>query len=89
MKADYEPWWMFDGWEESVLTRQCFTDINEANQCLHDLLSEFREKYCHEKMQKNCYAFWSEEEKLYCEGCDDDLQIFHGVFLLREGKICI
>jgi hypothetical protein len=38
-------------------------------------------------VKKNCFfAFWSENEKLSCEACSDDLQIFHGIILLFEGK---
>ncbi|AOV07704.1 DUF1033 family protein [Sporosarcina ureilytica] len=90
MKADFEPWWLFDGWEENVLSRQSFHDLSGAESCLNELIMRFRKRYQHERMQKQCfYAFWSEDEKQFCEGCDDDLQIFHGIFLLQDGKPCI
>ncbi len=26
MKADYEPWWMFEEWEETIRSRHSFDD---------------------------------------------------------------
>ena len=30
MKAEFEPWWMFDGWEETILSRHSFDEIVEG-----------------------------------------------------------
>ena len=27
MKADYEPWWMFEEWEDAICSRHSFDDI--------------------------------------------------------------
>lgn len=87
MKADFEPWWMFDGWEKEVLLRQSFQSQLDAEHYLKQLLSEFREKFENEQQKKQCfYAFWTEEERHFCEACDDALQIYHGVFILLNGK---
>ena len=38
-------------------------------------------------MKKDCfYAFWSEDEINFCDGCDEDLQLYHGVILMKDGK---
>ncbi len=29
MKADYEPWWQFEGWEEHIVSTETF-DTEEA-----------------------------------------------------------
>lgn len=87
MKADFEPWWMFEGWEEEVLSRQTFVDECNAINFLEETLSKLRVKYQNESKKKNCFfAFWSENEKISCEACSDDLQIYHGIILLFEGK---
>ena len=87
MKAEFEPWWMFDGWEENVLLRHAFEEIQEAKECLEETLATLREKYPNESIKKDCFfAFWTEDEKSFCEACDEDLQIYHGVLLLCEGK---
>lgn len=87
MKAEFEPWWMFDGWEDEVLSRESFMNKADADHHLNELLMKFRTKYQHEQQKKECfYAFWCDEERSFCEACDDDLQIFHGVFILLNGK---
>lgn len=89
MKAEFEPWWMFDEWEETVLTRRSFDNIIDAKSCLEMTLQDLRRKYKLEAMQKDCFfAFWTEDEKVFCEACDDDLQIYHGVILMYKGKPC-
>lgn len=83
MKADYEPWWMFEGWEEKVQLRHTFNNAEDANECFRRLLQEFRGKYEHEAVKKEFfYAFWTGKEKVFCEGCDEDLQVYHGIMLL-------
>lgn len=87
MKAEFEPWWMFEEWEEMVLSRRSFENIVEAKKHLENMLQNFRTKYDNEAMKKECfYAFWTEDEKSFCEACDNDLQIYHGIILLFEGK---
>ena len=87
MKADFEPWWMFDGWEEDILSRHTFEDEFKAKEYLNETLDKFRKLYLNEHTRKECfYAFWSETEKIYCEPCGEDLQVFHGFILLCEGK---
>lgn len=87
MKADYEPWWMFEGWEETIRTRHSFDNAEEAIVYCEQLLAELRVKYTLEAMKKDCfYAFWSECEKDFCESCDEDLQLYHGVIFMKDGK---
>lgn len=87
MKADAEPWWMFEGWETSILSREAFQTKIDAEGHLESLLTSFRSKFSNEQRKKQCfYAFWADEEKIFCEACDDDLQTFHGLFILYEGK---
>lgn len=87
MKADFEPWWMFDGWEEEVISRHSFLHELEAKEFLNGILLGLREKFSNESVKKECFfAFWSDDEKIYCEACSDDSQIFHGVILLCDGK---
>lgn len=87
MKADFEPWWMFDGWEENIVSRHSFDNEAEAKKYLNETLVTLQGKFQHMCAKKKCfYAFWAEEEKVFCEGCDDDLQIFHGIILLWQGK---
>lgn len=87
MKADYEPWWMFDDWEKMIQSRMSFASAEEALEYLADLKMEFGVKYNYQDERKDCFfAYWSDSERMFCEGCDEDLQIFHGIISLVDGK---
>lgn len=86
MKAGYEPWWMFSGWEETIIEKHVFVNEAEASIYLNSLLEKFRKSYPNEASQKGaCWAFWTEDEQEFCEACDDDLQTYHGVLWLING----
>ncbi|MFF2752874.1 DUF1033 family protein [Psychrobacillus sp. NPDC058041] len=80
MKADFEPWWAFPGWEEHIIERVTFENKEEGIAFLSKKLLEFREKFPAEKMKNDKYwAFWSVKEQCFCDSCDEDLQIYHGI----------
>lgn len=87
MKADYEPWWMFEGWQEMVRLRRAFEELDAAIEFANSMLEEMRSRFSHEKTRKGSFtAFWNPGEKTYCDGCDEDLQLYHGVFLLKDSE---
>lgn len=90
MKADYEPWWMFEGWEEMVRLRRSFDTLVEAVEFANVIMEEMRGSFAKEKTRKGTFtAFWNPGERTYCDGCDDDMQLYHGVFLLQGSEpIC-
>ncbi|RHW37693.1 DUF1033 family protein [Lysinibacillus yapensis] len=79
MKAEYEPWWKFDGWEEQIVFTKEFLSEKEFQQCLAHTLAEFRKQYKYESKKNNYFAFWKDEERVYCEACEDDIQVYHGI----------
>lgn len=80
MKADYEPWWAFEGWEEHIVKKETFEQEEEALNYLKKILDEFRGKFPKEQVKEDKYwAFWSLKEQCYCESCEDELQIYHGI----------
>jgi len=86
MKADYEPWWQLEGWESHIVSERIFETKEELEQTLKQMLETFRKKYDHEESREGKYfAFWSEDEKNYCEACDENLQIFHGLIVQEVG----
>lgn len=87
IRADYEPWWMFDGWEEKVVSRKEFESAEQASRYLEELDQEFGSKFAlHEKRDSAFAAYWNSEEMEYCEICEEALQIFHGLIWLYDGK---
>lgn len=80
MKADYEPWWQFDGWEENIVEEKIFESKEEAKRFLEDTLNDFGKKYRHQGHKKERFwAFWSDDEMHFCEACDDNIQTYHGI----------
>ena len=82
MKADYEPWWQFEGWEEHIIERTAFENEAEAKDYLNSLLKNLRSKFPFEKekqKEQSYWAFWNLKDQCYCDDCDEELQIYHGV----------
>lgn len=85
MKADYEPWWQFEGWQNCVISESIFQEKSEAEGFLKKMLDDFSGKYYHQRQNKERFwAFWSEEEASYCEQCADQAQIYHGLIWEEE-----
>ncbi|CEA00128.1 hypothetical protein BN1050_00470 [Metalysinibacillus saudimassiliensis] len=83
MKADYEPWWQFEGWEQTIEQQKTFSTIEEAQKNLEQQLVDFRANYNNEQSKDGMFAFWCEDEISYCEACEDDAQIYHGLFIQK------
>ncbi len=87
MKADFEPWWMFEGWEEHIEDRTAFTSFDEAVNYLQQTVQSMKAQYEFVEARKNCYiAFWTAAEQCFCEDCDDDLQTYHGLIFMKDGQ---
>ncbi|MGF9978088.1 DUF1033 family protein [Viridibacillus arvi] len=85
MKADYEPWWQFEGWEEHIIEENVFEIKEEAEHYLIKTLQIFKEKYEHDASKKERFwAFWSDDEVGFCEACDEDIQTYHGIIWSDE-----
>lgn len=81
MKADYEPWYQFEGWQEYIITKWQFSSEQEAQNYLIQKVEDYQKKYSFAKQKNNYYAFWNSKEVCYCEDCEDELQVYHGLFV--------
>ncbi|STY43161.1 Uncharacterized protein conserved in bacteria [Listeria grayi] len=87
-EADYEPWWFFEEWEETITETYEFQDKNEALEKYHAIASDWRVKYPEYAVKKDILlAAWNPEEVVYCEDCEDDIQNYHGLLLLADGEV--
>lgn len=87
IRTDYEPWWMLDGWEEKVISRQEFESVEKARYYLEELEQNFKGHFSEQEKRSPAFtAFWNKEETEYCEFCEEDLQVFHGLIWLYNGK---
>ena len=85
--GEYEPWWFFEDWKEEIVSFEQFDSFSEANQNYHEKYIQLIGDYENYVTKKHYLtAFWNEEEKRYCEDCEDDIQLFHSIMLLKEEK---
>ena len=87
-EGEYEPWWFFEDWQSLIIKKIDYPDLNDAKIAYREFTQELANQYPYQK-EKEPYlaAYWCEEEMVYCESCDDDIQLFHGVMLLRDEKV--
>ena len=88
MFGDFEPWWFIDNWQEDIVSEERFSKFEVA-------LSAFMKEW---RSLKNTYplyhsredllaAFWDGSEKHFCEECDEDIQSYHSLLLLKDYQI--
>lgn len=83
--GDNEPWWFFDGWLDDIIEEYSFETFEEANTCYIDLFKNFEKDYeLHKEKPDFLTAFWNEGEYKFCTDCDDDLQQYRGLMLLKN-----
>ncbi len=95
MRADYEGWWLFDGWQEKVITSSSYQTEEAFKEGYKAQLEEMRRQYPNEIIGKHhIHAFYRNCELEFCEECDEDVQIYHSVIplkddvVLQDGKLC-
>lgn len=87
-KGEYEPWWFFDDWQSFIIEQHSFVDFKDALSVYDELEIKLTKQFpSYQTKQPYLTAFWDSEERIYCESCSDDIQIYHGVMLLRNGQI--
>ena len=86
-KSDAEPWWYFEGWEKDIV-KDCTFDSKDG--AVDTFLTEMRrlsESYPKSKSKKfHSVAFWNPEEVVFCEACDDDLQLYYGLIIFENDQ---
>ncbi|WP_414046442.1 DUF1033 family protein [Macrococcus equi] len=88
IRADYEGWWLFDDYREQATDIQSFIDRFEAINYYQQQLVNLRKIFCNEVIGKHkIHAFYNNCEIEFCESCDEEVQIFHSVLFLDDGKI--
>ncbi|MGM0845275.1 MAG: DUF1033 family protein [Bacillota bacterium] len=87
ISGEAEPWWFFSDWKKDIKEEIHHTDEKEAFEQFISLVEEFTHKYQHTKHKKNTAAFWNDGDKVFCEACDDDLQLYHGLILMENDQL--
>ncbi|SEK25615.1 hypothetical protein SAMN04488700_2372 [Carnobacterium iners] len=88
LQGEYEPWWFFDDWKEQISQIKTFEIFDEA---LIDYQKKFELLYnefpSYQTKKQYLAAFWDDEQNEYCPECEDDIQLFHSVMLLKEYNV--
>lgn len=83
--GDNEPWWFFDNWQKDIILKEEFSDFAAAKTFFEAQTQELHGGYVHEKGREPFLrAFWNDGDLRWCEECDDDLQQYKGLMLLKN-----
>jgi hypothetical protein len=84
-KSDAEPWWFFEDWKRDVVEEWKYDNKNDAIAKYMEEIARLSDLLPNSKTKDyNSFAFWHPDEVVFCEACDDDLQIYHGVILFEN-----
>ncbi len=85
--GESEPWWFFDDWQDDIVEEYQFESFEEAELQYLKLLHEFAQDYDHRQLKTaHLSAFWNDGDVRFCEECDDDMQLYHGLMLIKDYK---
>jgi hypothetical protein len=83
--GDNEPWWFFEDWQEDITEKKEFLTLAEAEEYYVKKWQENSLNFAYINTKPNYLAaFWNDDEARWCEECDEDLQQYQGLALLKE-----
>ncbi|GAA3726214.1 regulatory protein MsaA [Salinicoccus jeotgali] len=88
LKADYEGWWLFEGWQEEIVDRYTYDTEEEMVNGYTDIILGMKKRFNLYKIGKyDMHAFFNGCELEYCEDCDEDLQIFYTPIMTKDNEV--
>lgn len=88
VKADYEGWWLFDDWQEDIITRYQFNGIAAMTSGYNAIIDQMKSEYNNYVQGKyDLYTFFNACEIEFCEECDEDLQIYYTPIMTHNNEI--
>lgn len=83
--GDNEPWWFFEDWQADIEEEKIFSTLEEAKQYYRIKWQELSLTYAFLNTKVNYLAaFWNEGDERWCEECDEELQQYKGLALLKD-----
>jgi hypothetical protein len=87
-KGDCEPWLFLAGWQDEIMERRSFDSQEEALRTYAQWIKEYKKNFESAKETNgSLFSFWNEGDLHYCEACDDDLQLFYGLVLMKGSEV--
>jgi hypothetical protein len=85
MYGDNEPWWFFEDWQADIEEEKTFDCLEDAERYYIKKWQELSSTYESINTKVNYLAaFWNEGDERWCEECDEDLQQYKGLALLKD-----
>ena len=85
MKGDLEPWWFLEGWQEDIISTKEFENFYDALKYYKKLWFAMEETLpSYISRSSVMTAFWDQEDKHWCEECDEYLQGYQSISLLDD-----
>ncbi|EOT30662.1 DUF1033 family protein [Enterococcus saccharolyticus] len=85
MYGDNEPWWFFEEWQADIQEEVTFSTLEEAQSFYRKKWNLVYEEYSYIHAKPNYLsAFWNDGDERWCEECDEDLQQYKGLALLKD-----
>ncbi|MFA9413833.1 MULTISPECIES: DUF1033 family protein [unclassified Streptococcus] len=81
----FEPWWFLDDWKDDIIKVQHYDTFDEA-------MSAFKKQWTHLRVSHPFYksrasllaAFWDTKHQTWCDDCEESLQEYHSLALLKN-----
>lgn len=85
MYGDMEPWWFFDDWRDAVIAVEEFTNYYQALKYYkQEWMTLFKKQPNFKSKSSVMSAFWDPDDSVWCAECNDYLQQYHSVALLKD-----
>lgn len=87
VKADYEGWWLFEGWQDDIVKRHPYDDPGAMIQGYNQLIDTMKAEYNSYITGKyDLHAFFNACEIEFCEDCDEDVQIYYTPMMTQNNE---
>jgi len=88
VKADYEGWWLFEGWQEEIIKRHPFKAKEDMISGYESIIKQMKEDYNSYVTGKyGMHAFFNACEIEFCEDCDEDIQIYYTPIMTENNEL--
>ena len=86
--GDMEPWYFLEGWERQIKEHLTFDNKEEAIHAFVEIVKSYRKRFHFSKTKGSSIAcFWNEGDEVYCDACDEYVQVFHGILLFYHNHL--
>ena len=87
MKGDLEPWWFLEGWQEDIISTKEFENFYDALKYYKKLWFAMEETFpSYISRSSVMTAFWNQEDKHWCEECDDTCRSINRLLFWMIGR---